>query len=198
MCKAVRRGILESMFSPHEKAADTSLWQDRTMGMDVYDVTISGVGRLVFCDFAGQEYFHGTHGIFFDKSNTIYTMLVNGNDSEDVILQYCHNWCALLSASLPPHSKPIVVMVMSRADLHRHCRNLHDLMDNVVFQMRRKFCSQLNIQQQFFVLDCRKSQSKQLIQFRDFIAKIKEELLQVIRATELIISSKSSPKYVIV
>lgn len=185
LCKAIERGRLKSFVAAEENAKETGLLEERTIGMEAYEVTIPSVGHVFLCDFAGQEYFHGTHDVFFDPVNTFYIVLVNGRDSEKKILQYCHHWLAFLSSSLPPHSIPVVVMVMSRGDLFPQ-RQLHDLMQKVVRQMRIKFHSQLNIQHQFFILDCRKSWSNQMKLFKSFIAQIKNKLLQVMLRLSLL------------
>ena len=177
--KAIRRGWLASKLSADEKADETSRLEERTVGMDVFEADISSAGHVVLCDFAGQHHFHRTHSIFFDPSNTIYIMVLNGRLSEDQILAECRYWLAFLSASSPAGSRPVVVMVISRADV---CPSDHldRLMNHVSTTLRSLFDEQLRIQQRYFVLDCRKSQSRQMKEFRAFLGQIKDGLLKVI------------------
>ena len=177
--KAIRRGWLSSKLSADEKAEETSRSEERTVGMDVFEADISSTGHVVLCDFAGQHHFHRTHSLFFDPSNTIYIMVVNGRLSEEQILAECRYWLAFLSASSPAGSKPVVVMVVSRADVCP-CDQLDRVMLHVSTTLRSSFNEQLDIQQRYFVLDCRKSQSTQMKEFRAFLGQLKGDLLKVI------------------
>ena len=139
---------------------------------------------MVLCDFAGQQHFHRTHSIFFDPSNTVYIMVVNGRLSEEQIFAECRYWLAFLSASSPAGSRPVVVMVISRVDV---CPTgqLDRLMSHVSSTLRSLFNEQLDIQPRYFVLDCRKSQSTEMKEFRAFIGQTKSGLLKVIFYNEI-------------
>ena len=179
LCKAIRRGWLSSWISHDENAEETSRLEERTMGMDVFEADISSAGHMVLCDFAGHHHFHRTHSLFFDPSNTIYIMVVNGRLSKEQILAESRYWLAFLSASTPNGSRPVVVMVASRADVSP-CDQLDRVMRYVSNTLRELFDEQLHIQERYFVLDCRKSQSTKMKEFRTFLGQIKGGLLKVI------------------
>jgi ankyrin repeat protein len=177
--KAIRRGRLYSWVSSDETVGETSCQEDRTVGMEVSEAYISSAGHVVLCDFAGQYHFHRTHSIFFHPSNTIYILVLNGKHSEEQMLKEGRYWLSFLSASSPAGSRPVVVIVISRADI---CppEHLKSLIDRVPATLRMLFDSQIHVQESCFLLDCRKSQSRQMKEFRTFVAEIKQDLLKVI------------------
>ena len=179
LSKAIRRSWLSSLRSVDENAEETSRLEERTVGMNVFDADISSAGHVVLCDFAGQHHFHCSHNLFFDPSNTVYIMVLNGRLSEGQILAESRHWLAFLSASTPVGFKPTVVMVMSRADVFPSGQ-LDYLLHRVSTALKSLFDKQIDIQQRYFILDCRKSQSTQMKEFRTFVGQIKVRLLKVI------------------
>ena len=178
LCNAIRRGLVTKVLWANENSEETNRQEERTLSMNVYEENISSVGDVVLCDFAGHQHFHGTHGIFFDKTNTIYAMLLNGRNDKDKILKNCVYWCSFLSACCLPYFKPVVVMVMSKADCCTH-QQPYELMENIIDSTQYMFQSQLRIEKRFFIIDCRKSQSTHMKQLRTFFATIKNTMLQV-------------------
>jgi hypothetical protein len=53
----------------------------------------------------------------------------------------------------------------------------------IVMELRGMFKSALDIQERFFFLDCRKSQSTEMISFRTFLAELKKKKLEVIQVS---------------
>ena len=178
LAKAIKRTWLQHLFSADEKAADTNTAKERTAGMKIYEAYVSSLGHVLLCDFAGQEYFDRTHALFFDESNSLNIMVVNGLLDKYDMLKQCRRWASFLIAASPSGAIPVVVIVVSRGDICGDAR-VKAITGVVVKELRAMFDGELNIQERFFILDCRKSQSTGMVEFRRFLGVLKKEKLQV-------------------
>ena len=147
--------------------------------MKIYEATISSIGHTVVCDFAGQEHFHRTHKIFFDESNSLYIMMFSGLLARAQMFEQCRRWAAFLTAASRQGAIPVVVIVVSRRDACSDLEKVEAIAQGVVIELKCMFKSVLNIQQRYFILDCRKSQSTEMVKFRDFLGELKREKLEV-------------------
>ena len=91
----------------------------------------------------------------------------------------CRRWAAFLTAASRPGAIPVVVIVVSRRDACSDLPKVEAMTQVVVMEMKSMFKSVLNIQERFFILDCRKSQSTEMIAFRGFLGELKREKLEV-------------------
>ena len=179
LAKAIKRTRLQYLFSSDEKAPDTLDISERTAGMKISEANISSIGHTVVCDFAGQELFHCTHNLFFDQSNSLSIMVVSGLLSKTQMFHQCSRWAAFLTAASRRGAIPVVVVVVSRRDACSDVAKVKAISQGVVIELKSMFKSVLNIQEQFFFLDCRKSQATEMVQFREFLGELKREKLQV-------------------
>ena len=180
LAKAIKRTWLQHVFSSDEKAQDTVDISERTAGMTVYEGTISSIGHTMVCDFAGQELFHHTHNMFFDESNSLCIMVVSGLLGRAQMFGQCRRWAAFLTAASRPGAIPVVTVVVSRRDACSDLPKVEAMTQGIVMELKGIFKSVLNIQERFFILDCRKSQSTEMVAFRGFLGKLKREKLEVI------------------
>ena len=179
LAKAIMRTWLQYLFSSDENATDTFDISERTAGMNIYKANISSIGHTLVYDFAGQEHFHRTHDMFFDESNSMYIMVFSGLLSRSQMFEQCRRWAAFLTAALRRGAIPVVVVVISRRDACSDLAKVEEISQGVVIELKSMFKAVLNIQERFFILDCRKSQATEMVQFREFLGELKREKLQV-------------------
>ena len=132
-------------------------------------------------DFAGQEHCHRTHDMFFDKSNSLYIMVLSGLLSRSQMFDQCRHWAAFLTAALHQGAIPVVIIVISRRDACSDLAKVEAISQGVVIELKGMFKSVLNIQERFFILDCRKSHATEMVQFREFLGELKRDKLKVSR-----------------
>ena len=179
LAKAIKRTWLQYLFSMDEMAQDTIDISERTAGMTIHEATISSIGHTMVCDFAGEEHFHCTHNMFFDESNSLCIMVVSGLLSRAQMFSQCRRWAAFLTAASRPGTIPVVTVVVSRRDACSDLHKVEAMTQGVVIELKGMFKSVLNIQERFFILDCRKSQSTEMVSFRAFLGELKREKLEV-------------------
>jgi hypothetical protein len=179
LAKAIKRTWEEHLSSLEEMAEDSKDICERTAGMTIYKATISSMGPTVVCDFAGQELFHHTHNMFFDESNSLCIVVVSGLLSKREMFGQCRRWAAFLTAASHPGAIPVVTVVVSRRDSCSNIFQVEAMTQGVVTELRGMFKSVLSIQERFFILDCRKSQSPEMVEFRVFMGELKEQKLEV-------------------
>ena len=180
LAKAIQRTWFQHLFSTDETAADTDDIKERTAGMEVYKAYISSLGDALLCDFAGQEHFLRIHSLFFGESNSLNIMVVSGLLDKHHMFKQCRRWALFVIAATPAGVIPVVVIVVSRGDVC-DSKDVKAITQGVVGELRGVFKSELDIQKRFFVLDCRKSQSTGMGEFRRFLGVLKKEKLQVKR-----------------
>ncbi|XP_065839111.1 delta-latroinsectotoxin-Lt1a-like [Oscarella lobularis] len=89
--------------------------EDRTPGVEIHNCQIPGVGKGSAWDFGAQPTFHSAHGLFFQKSNTLFILVLPVRKGEKMtserilrLLEKGRFWCAFSKAALrtlPPHLK---------------------------------------------------------------------------------------------
>jgi hypothetical protein len=181
LAKAIKRTWEEHLSSLEEMAEDSKDICERTAGMTIYKATISSMGPTVVCDFAGQELFHHTHNMFFDESNSLCIVVVSGLLSKREMFGQCRRWAAFLTAASHPGAIPVVTVVVSRRDSCSNIFQVEAMTQGVVTELRGMFKSVLSIQERFFILDCRKSQSPEMVEFRVFMGELKEQKLETVK-----------------
>jgi GTPase SAR1 family protein len=179
LAKAIKRTWDEHLSSLEEIAMDSIDICERTAGMTICKTTIPSMGPTVVCDFAGQELFHHTHNMFFDESNSLCIMVVSGLLRKNEMFGQCRRWAAFLTAASSAGAIPVVTVVVSRRDACSNIFQVEAMTQGVVTELKGMFKSVLNIQERYFILDCRKSQSPEMVKFREFLGELKEQKLEV-------------------
>ena len=164
---------------------------DRTPGVEIHNREISGVGKGSTWDFGAQPTFHSAHGLFFRQSNTIFALVFRFRDgqqmtSEIVLLEIGRYWCAFIKAAL----RTLLSNLTSRLRLFI-IFNLIDFEEEagieVSFRLKRvtetlqdDFKDTFEILQTF-EMDCSKSDSVRMNDFRQKLKEIRELMLQVLQ-----------------
>lgn len=150
--------------------------EERTAGIDVVDVTLARYGKFSFWDFAGQDNFHRTHGVFFDESTTIFILVLSLTSDIASLEATGRYWLAFLKACINPQRRALVILVGSRADKGKGRAALK----RVHKQLSKLFSDFFMIADRIFTLDCRKASSADMDELRCFVGEMKDACLLVV------------------
>ncbi|XP_078614272.1 death-associated protein kinase 1-like [Branchiostoma floridae x Branchiostoma japonicum] len=144
-----------------------------TPGVNVGTTNIPSVGEVSVWDFAGQSEYAVTHGMFMNAENTIFVVLYSIMDDIRTQEKKVHWWLCFIK-SCNAKSKPNVILVASHADLadagHQKASSLLELMTS-------EFKDHLDISDEVFLLDCRKTRKTDMRRLKDLLTRIKTHLL---------------------
>ena len=183
LLEALKRGWFRSFISWERKRDDPTCELERTVGINVTTVDIPGVGRFSLFDYAGQKQFHKTHGLFFSAVNSFFILLISLVTGEErrlctfeELIHVAQYWLSFLGASLGGAFIPTVMIAASRAD---RCPDGQGLLQHVVSHMRVVFKGKIEVREECFLLDCRKSWSPEMQQLRELLKQVRDEYMQV-------------------
>ncbi|XP_065835183.1 death-associated protein kinase 1-like isoform X2 [Oscarella lobularis] len=155
-------------------------WQEggddqRTASVDVTVADTKFAGELVFCDFAGQPFFHKTHGLFFSATSTIFLLVVDLNEDEDEMRRSSHYWASFVKCSVFLAKKAYVVVIGSKRDeLSRsNLDSAETKLKNLVRYLQATFGQWFEFVDDVFLLNCREKSSKQLKSFQRILGEVK-------------------------
>ena len=185
--KALKRGFFAWLINRENQVDDPTCEYERTVGINVRTINIPGVGTFALFDHAGQKQFHKTHGLFFKALNSFFILLlslVKGDQrlarSFEELIAEAQYWLSFLRASLENEFIPTVMIAVSRADC---CPDGHGLLQRVVKHMQDLFQGKVNITEESFLLDCRKSHSSEMMKLRVFLKQTREQFLKQVSTT---------------
>ena len=181
LLEALKRGWFRSWFTWERQRDNPDCEFERTVGINVATVDIPGVGRFSLFDYAGQEQFHKTHGLFFSGANSFFILLISllkGGQpcSFEELIAVVQYWLFFLRASLEKHFIPTVMIAASRTD---SCPDGQRRLEKVVRDMRDAFKGKITIRAECFSLDCRKSWSREMQQIRGLLKEVRDQYMKV-------------------
>ncbi|KAI8497126.1 Unconventional myosin-XVI [Branchiostoma belcheri] len=144
-----------------------------TPGVNVGTTNIPGVGQVSVWDFAGQSEYAVTHSMFMDAENTIFTVLYNIMDDLKKQKREVHWWLCFIK-SCNTKSKPYVILVASHAD---QTDTGHQRASFILTMMTSEFKDHMNISDEVFLLDCRKTRKTNMRRLKDLLTGLKTQLL---------------------
>ena len=149
--------------------------------MEVTKTAIKSAGEIVFCDFAGQSYFHKTHGLFFSESTTAFLLLVNLTKSNSELQESSFYFCSFVKCSvgLTELKKAFVIVIGSRKDALQNLENGEIKLRQLVVNLRKTYGRWFIFYEKHFVLNCRKRSSKTLNLLKHAIGKVKTLVIEV-------------------
>ena len=163
--------------------------EDRTPGVDIHNCENEEVGKGSWWDFGAQPTFHSAHGLFFQKSNTVFTLVlpIRGKVSSETIrrlLEEGQFWCAFTKASMRTRlsdEKSLIHLVVifnligfNKEPGFKVCVKL----EQVAKLLQEKFQKTFDISH-VIEMDCSKSQSDCMKDCREKMKRIREEVLKV-------------------
>ncbi|XP_078614471.1 death-associated protein kinase 1-like isoform X1 [Branchiostoma floridae x Branchiostoma japonicum] len=150
-----------------------------TPGVNVGTTNIPSVGEVSVWDFAGQSEYAVTHSMFMNAENTIFVVMYSIMDDTRTQEKKVHWWLCFIK-SCNTKSNPNVILVASHADQtdaggHQKASSLLELMTS-------QFRNQLDISDEVFLLDCRKTRQTDMRRLKDLLTRLKIQLLTHQRA----------------
>jgi hypothetical protein len=73
-----------------------------TRGIDVQQVSLSGVGDLTLWEFSGQDTYFLVYDHFIGSTSCLNIIVFNLEDAPSVQYQHCSFWLSFLQARIPP------------------------------------------------------------------------------------------------
>ncbi|XP_065831509.1 uncharacterized protein [Oscarella lobularis] len=173
-------------------------WKDggddkRTAGMDLSAAKIKSAGEVVFCDFAGQEFFHKTHGLFFSESTTIFLLVVDlREDDLEELKRRSRYFCSFVKCSVVLKEKANFVVVGSKSDLIPIAKIGESKLRQVCTYLSLNFGPWFNFYGKHFVLNCRDRTSSDLDLLRKAISEVKELTIKAAQEVPIIVEAATA------
>ncbi|KAI8513302.1 Unconventional myosin-XVI [Branchiostoma belcheri] len=149
-----------------------------TPGVNVGTAKIPGVGQVSVWDFAGQSEYAVTHSMFMDAENTIFIVMYNIMDNIKKQKREVHWWLCFIK-SCNTKSKPYVILLASHAD---QTDTGHQRASFILELMTSEFKNYMNISNEVFLLDCRKTRKTDMRRLKDLLTRLRTDLLEHQRA----------------
>ncbi|XP_065838541.1 death-associated protein kinase 1-like isoform X3 [Oscarella lobularis] len=164
--------------------------KDRTPGVEILNCQIPGVGKGSTWDFGAQPTFHSAHGLFFQRSNTLFCLVLPIQKGENMtseailrrLLKEGEFWCAFAKAALrtlPSQSKSLIrlVIVFNLIGFNEKEGIEMRFLEEVAHRIEKAFKDTFEISH-VIKMDCSKSQSDCMKDFREKLKKIREDILK--------------------
>ena len=163
--------------------------EERTPGVEIHNRKISGVGKGSTWDFGAQPTFHSAHGLFFRQSNTIFVLVLRFRDgqkmtSEIDLLEIGRYWCAFVKAALRTlfsnlTSRLRLLIVFNFIDFEEEAGIEVSFQLKRVAQTLQKDFKDIFEILHMFEMDCSKSNSVRMNDFRRKLRAVRERMLEV-------------------
>ncbi|XP_065839615.1 death-associated protein kinase 1-like [Oscarella lobularis] len=172
-------------------------WKDggddkRTASMDLSTANIKSAGDVVFCDFAGQPFFHKTHGLFFSESTTAFLLVVDLTESENELKTWSHFFCSFVKCSVVLNEKANFLVVGSKKDLLPSEKIGEIKLRQVFAYVRQNFGRWFNFYEKHFVLNCHDRKSTDLDLLREAIKDVKALTLKAGKEVPIIVEAATA------
>ncbi|XP_071450473.1 death-associated protein kinase 1-like isoform X2 [Hetaerina americana] len=171
---------------------DTNNYQ-YTRGIDIQQVSVSGVGDLSIWEFSGQESYFPVYDHFIGNTSCVHVVVFNMEDPLSTQLQQCCFWLSFLQARIPPieplgfcgkSSKPArVILVATHPDSVRCPRNqqgeyVSTEVEHLLEQLERRFGTIFDLQHQVIVVDAHVPSSLGMKALKVYLAEAKQKIVQ--------------------
>ncbi|XP_065838510.1 death-associated protein kinase 1-like isoform X2 [Oscarella lobularis] len=164
--------------------------KDRTPGVDIHNCENKEIGKGSWWDFGAQPTFHSAHGLFFQKSNTMFNLILpirKGDEmtSEKSLLEEGQFWCAFAKASLRTLLShvtsliPFMIIFNLIGFEEKAGIEVSFQMKRVARELQKLFGNTFNIEIDHVIeMDCSKSTSVRMDDCRQKLKKIREKMLE--------------------
>eukprot|EP00058_Branchiostoma_floridae_P027488 XP_002612979.1 hypothetical protein BRAFLDRAFT_74764 [Branchiostoma floridae] len=167
-----------------DRMAPDSQPHEPTPGVNVGTTNIPGVGEVSVWDFAGQSEYAVTHSMFMDAENTVFIVMYNIMAEIETQKREVHWWLCFIK-SCNTKNKPHVILVASHAD---ESDTGHQQASSIIELMTSQFKDHLDISDEVFLLDCRKTRQTDMWRLKKLLTRMKTQLLAI-----LFVSSITEP-----
>ncbi|XP_078594441.1 uncharacterized protein LOC144872258 [Branchiostoma floridae x Branchiostoma japonicum] len=173
--ESLTKGLLSALIQRLSRRP-VSQPHDPTPGVDIGTFHVPGVGEVSVWDFAGQAEYAVTHNMFMDAENTVFIVLYNITDSENIQEKQVHWWLCFIK-SCNPDRQPDVILVASHADqvaeIAGQRRAAH-----ILHIMKARFKEHLRISDEVILMDCRRTRTPEMERLKTALVRIRKVLLQ--------------------
>ena len=163
--------------------------KDRTPGVDIHNCENEEIGKGSWWDFGAQPTFHSAHGLFFQKSNTVFTLVLPirekiSGETIGRLLEEGQFWCAFTKASMRTrlsdgNSLIRLVVIFNLIGFNEEAGvEVRFELEQVAKRLQEKFENTFKVVH-VIEMDCSKSQSDRMKNCREKMRKIREEMLEV-------------------
>ena len=167
--------------------------KDRTPGVDIHNCENEEIGKGSWWDFGSQPTFHSAHGLFFQKSNTMFNLILPIRKGEEMtsekeksLLEEGQFWCAFAKASLRTLLShvtsliPFMIIFNLIGFEEKAGIEVSFQMKRVARELQKLFGNTFNIEIDHVIeMDCSKSNSVRMDDCRQKLKKIREKMLEV-------------------
>ncbi|XP_077993427.1 death-associated protein kinase 1-like [Glandiceps talaboti] len=204
---SLQRTLLQATLQLWDRETSPPPGQDKnytpTAGIHMSTVDIPHVGKVSTWDYAGQSDYHPTHSMVLGAQNALYVVMFKiadtikdtnqlkpPSDTMEEQLQQVLTWLRFIKAINIPCAdtrddpdqtvdKPTVILVASRADwIQDYRREAEQIAIKIKDEAKKLFGDSLNILDDFFILNCHKSQDKEMMELRRCLKDRREVILQ--------------------
>lgn len=164
-----------------------------TRGIDVQQITVTGVGDVSVWEFSGQKPYFVVYDHFIGNTNCIHGILFNLNDPYDVQLQQVTFWLNFLLVRIPTQ-EPLgfcgksscpakVVLIATHADVVHCPRNatgefLNSQAECLLYEVRHRFQHAFDIHDRVYVVSAHSPSNPSTKAFKNFLVETKAKLVQ--------------------
>lgn len=93
---------MESPLSSRQNSLTFEPCENYTKGIDVQQISISGVGELSLWEFSGHEGYFPVYDHFIGNTSCAHLIVFPLSQPFDIQLQQCSFWLSFLQARIPP------------------------------------------------------------------------------------------------
>eukprot|EP00912_Choanoflagellata_sp_UC4_P001329 UC4_evm1s816 len=108
------RGIINTLVNTSKKTSKPRKDSERTAGVDVKHVSISGAGEYTVFDFAGHSEYYLSHELFLENKGSVFVILCSLKDEpvkqRQDILYWLRFICAKVGVPNDPKEKLRVIL----------------------------------------------------------------------------------------
>ena len=164
---------------------------DRASGVGVYYCGNDKIGKGSWWDFGSQPIFHSAHGLLFQRSNTMFILILpvreKDNMTSEILLRQIEEgrfWCAFCKASMRRLRSdersliPLVVIFNLIGFNEKAGTEVRFQLKEIAEVLQREFGDTFEISL-VIEMDCTKSQSHRMNDCRAKLKKNREKMLEV-------------------
>ncbi len=193
LIRTLKRSFLEGVFTPERISFNEP---DKTRGIENQSCNIRNGEEFNIWDFAGDVEYYITHEMFLAFNEAAFVVVCDLSKPEKERNKIVWYWLKFIKTRFDPSIfesnediKPFIVICGSKRDVvlsdgsgvvSKEQRGKWRCLwgENLILEANQKFSKYLNIHQQFFVVDCRSSNSQVIESFRNVLNEWRNQTLQ--------------------
>ncbi|KAG8222005.1 hypothetical protein J437_LFUL002766 [Ladona fulva] len=171
---------------------DTNNYQ-YTRGIDIQQVSVTGVGDMSIWEFSGQESYFPVYDHFIGNTSCVHVVVFNMEDPLSTQLQQCCFWLSFLQARIPPleplgycgkSNKPAkVILAATHPDSVRCPRNqqgeyVSTEVEHLLEQLQRRYGTIFDLHPHVVTVDAHVPSSIGMKTLKSYLSEAKQKIVQ--------------------